>query len=417
MNRTHRASILAIAALVAALSPCTARGQSQDGGVPGQWLTGYAGARSLGMGGAFVSVADEALGALWNPAGLQFMDQNQLMFENVRLFEDTSVNSFGFAVPGNWLPTFGVSMVALRSGDFERTNEMNDPLGTFKASETAYLFTLARGVGRNLALGANVKVVQQSIENFSAGGFGADLGAIWHITPTLRAGATLLNLAGPSVTLRDTKETWPAVFRGGLSLSVFGGRGLVAAELDQAGETGSTFRTGSEYWVQNLMALRVGMDGERVTGGVSYRFAPQYQVDYGVADHPLGLTHRIGIRYGFGGFFASSKALPELFSPTGEKATTQISLNAHTKGEADHWSLEFVDKTQQSVRRFGGPGLPPPHVEWDGKDEAGMPVADGTYTYRLVVNDKDGRVLTSATRKVRISTGGPQGDVPVQTQP
>ncbi len=61
--------------------------------------------------------------------------------------------------------------------------------------------------------------------------------------------------------------------------------------------------------------------------------------------------------------------------------------------------------------------MPPPHVEWDGKDENGLPVADGTYTYKLVVKDHEGRVLTSSTRKVQISTGGPQGQVPVQTQP
>ena len=34
-----------------------------------------------------------------------------------------------------------------------------------------------------------------------------------------------------------------------------------------------------------------------------------------------------------------------------------------------------------------------------------------------LIADKDGRILTSSTRKVRISTGGPQGEVPVQTQP
>jgi hypothetical protein len=411
--------LIAIAALAASLSvPGAVRAASvADGGTAGAWLNGYAGARSLGLGGALVGVGDEALGALWNPAGLQFMDQNQVMFENVQLFEDTSMNGIGFAVPGNWLPTFGLSMVSLRSGEFQRTNEMNDPLGTFQAGETAYLFTLAHGLSRNVAIGANLKVVQQSVEDFSAGGFGADLGALWQITPTLRAGASLLNLGGPAVTLRDTKEAWPAVFRAGLAMHVFSGRGLVTAELDQAsGGSGTTVRAGSEYWVQNVMALRVGMDGERATGGVSYRISPQYQVDYGVADHPLGLTHRIGLRYGFGGFFASSKATPELFSPTGEKATTQVSLNAHTKGDADHWTLDFVDKREQVVRRFGGPGLPPPHVEWDGKDEAGMPVADGAYRYRLTVQDKDGRVLTSGSRRVHIATGGPQGDVPVQTE-
>ena len=165
------------------------------------------------------------------------------------------------------------------------------------------------------------------------------------------------------------------------------------------------------------MALRVGVSDSRATGGFSYRFASQYQLDYGVADHPLGLSHRVGLSYRFAGFFASSHAEPQVFSPTGEKATTKISLNARTKGEADAWTLEVVSKSGEVVRRFGGPGLPPPHVQWDGKDEGGLPLADGVYAYHLTVKDKVGRVLTGPTRKIEISTGGPQGAVPVVTTP
>src|SRR5207237_9588901 len=91
MNRTRRDSLAMIAALLLSWSVSPpAAAQTQTGGVPGAWLDDYTGARSLGMGGALAGVGDEALGALWNPAGLQFMDQNQLMFENVRLFEDAS---------------------------------------------------------------------------------------------------------------------------------------------------------------------------------------------------------------------------------------------------------------------------------------------------------------------------------------
>jgi hypothetical protein len=412
--------VLAVATLVATLSqsalPERAAAEA-DGGFPGAWLTNYSGARALGMGGAFVATADDALGILWNPAGLPGMEQNQIMFENARLFEDTSVNGVSFAVPGSWFPSLGVSMVSLRSGDFQRTNEINGDLGTFREGETAYLFTLARSVSRRASLGANVKVVQQTVEEFSAGGFGADVGAMLQVLPTLKVGVSVLNLGGPSITLRSTAETFPVQARAGFSLGVLGGRGQIAAEIDRTGDAALRFHGGTEYWIQPVMALRVGVDGDRATGGFAYQLGPRYQLDYGVADHPLGLTHRIGLSMRFGGFFASSDAEPAVFSPTGEKATTQVRLNAHTKTEADSWTLEFVDKARRVARRFGGPGLPPPHVQWDGKDEAGMPVADGLYTYRLVVRDKDGRILTSSTRRVEVSTGGPQGDVPVTTNP
>jgi hypothetical protein len=203
--------------------------------------------------------------------------------------------------------------------------------------------------------------------------------------------------------------------RGGAAWSVFNGRGLVAAEYDHLGDAGGRMHAGAEYWIQSGLALRAGIEGDRPTGGFSYRFAPKYQLDYAAADHPLGLTHRVGIAFRFGGFFASSSAEPQVFSPTGDRPTTQIRLAARTKGAADQWTLDVVDKNHEVVRRFGGPGLPPPHIQWDGKDENGLPVADGTYAYRLVVRDKDGRALDSPVRRVVITTAGPQGEVPVIT--
>ena len=419
MHATLRNPVLATA-LAASLALAAGAAYGADdatGGVPGSWLMNYSGARTLGLGGAFVATADDALGILWNPAALQRMDQNQLMFENVRLFEDTSINSFGFAVPGSRLPSLGLSIVSLHSDNFERTNELNDNLGTFQEVESAYLFTLAKSVSPRLALGANLKLVQQSVEDFSAGGFGFDLGAILQLTPTFRVGASAANISGPSVSLRNTTEDYPTQFRGGVALDVFGGRGLVTAQIDHDGDAGAKLHAGTEYWIQPGMALRVGFDDDRATGGFSYRFAPQYQIDYGVADHPLGMTHRVGMSYRFGGFFASSKADPAVFSPTGDKATTKISLNAHTKADADSWTLEVVDKTGSVVRSFSGPGLPPPHVQWDGKDASGLPVADGVYLYHLSVKDRVGRTVAGPTRKVEISTTGPQGSVPVTTTP
>jgi hypothetical protein len=40
-------------------------------------------------------------------------------------------------------------------------------------------------------------------------------------------------------------------------------------------------------------------------------------------------------------------------------------------------------------------------------------LSDGDYRYTLTVHDVEGRVIESHTRVVQISTGGPQGAVPV----
>lgn len=410
---TRRTARAFCAALMVTALAVPARAQDETGGMPGEWLSRYSSARSLGLGGAFVAIADDPLGVLWNPAGLSIMDQNRLSFETAQMFEESSINALSFAVPGSWLPSIGLSMVSFGSGEFERTNELNDALGTFNETQTAYVVTLAKGFTPKFALGANVKVVQQSIEAFSGGGVGFDMGAMYDVTPDLRLGASFLNLGGPNVNLRSVDETYPAEWRGGFSYAVFGGRGLLTAQMGHADGPGMRFSGGSEYWIQPGLAFRLGFDADHGTGGLSYRITPQYQFDYAVEDHTLGMTHRFGLSYRFGGFFASSMAEPDVFSPTGERAVTKIALNARTKADPREWSLSILDKGQIVVRRFGGPGQPPAHLLWDGKDETGFPLADGTYRYVLVVNDVEGREFVSPMREVVIATEGPQGRVPV----
>src|SRR5258706_5030688 len=286
MNRPYRfARLAAFAALL--LVACARSGHAQTGGAgtPGEWLTQYSSARTLGLGGAFVASADDALGALWNPAGLQVLDQNQVRFESAMLYEGTSINGVSLAVPGSRWPSIGVSMLSLRSGDFQRTNALNDPLGSFSERETAYLFSLAKGLSPRLALGANVKLVQQTIESFNGGGFGVDLGGILTLTPGLRVGAAIVNLGGPSLTLRDDAAPWATQMRGGFALTVLGGRALLCGEVDQSSGLGTRLRAGTEYRVFQGMTMRVGYDDTRGTGGLSYRFSPRYELDYGVAAH------------------------------------------------------------------------------------------------------------------------------------
>jgi hypothetical protein len=414
MNRMKPGIVPSLAvALALFLGAGAAWGAEENGGAPGSWLSTYVGARTLGLGGAFVGAADDASSVIWNPAGLSTLVPNELHMDAARLFEDTTIGSFGFAVPGNKLPSFGLTVLTLRSGQFEKTDEMNNPLGTFNESETAYIFTMSRAINPRFAVGVNSKLVRQSLEDFSGGGFGFDVGAIMSVTPSLKIGASALNLGGPNITLQDTKETYATQFRGGFSYTTLRGRGLIAVEADQNQGSGLSLHGGSEYWVQPMFALRAGMNDQRMSGGFSYRPAGHYQFDYGVSDHPLGMIHRIGVSYRFGGFYASAHAEPEVFSPTGESAVTNITLGSRTKADTENWELSLINKTDEVVRKFGGKGIPPAHLMWDGKDENGLPLPDGTYRYTLVVHDSESRVITSPTKTVEISTGGPQGSVPV----
>ena len=414
MNTNRHLSIAALLALGLALVSSGAWAEEEIGGAPGDWLSKYSSARSVGMGGAFVAAADEPLGLIWNPACLTQMFQNTVHLETARLFEETSINAIGFATPERRvLPGFGLTIVSFGSGEFERTNELNDVLGTFNEGETAYILSASKSVARSVAVGASVKIIRQSIDEFQASGAGADVGILANILPSVTVGASLLNIGGPSLTLRETAEDYPAEFRGGFAARFLSGRGVVSTEIDYRSGYETRIHAGTEFWVHPVMGLRVGYCDSYVSGGASFVLTPGMRLDYGMADQELGMTHRVGISYRFGGFYASSQASPPVFSPLGTQPVTKFSLTARTKADASTWSLNIVDKSNQIVRRFSGKGSPPPHIMWDGKDETGLPLADGGYRYRLVVVDAEGRVTEGRERIVEIMTAGPQGDVPV----
>jgi hypothetical protein len=162
------------------------------------------------------------------------------------------------------------------------------------------------------------------------------------------------------------------------------------------------------------MAMRFGYV-DAIAGGLSFRVTPEIRFDYSASDHDLGVTHRIGLSYQFGGFFANTEAIPPVFSPIGEKSVTKFNLQARTKADVTTWRLEIFDKSNLVVRSFGGNGKPPAHLMWDGKDATGLPLPDGAYRYSFVVIDAEGRTIQSSVKKVEITTEGPKGSVPVFT--
>lgn len=387
---------------------------TQDGGLPGDWLTSYRSARAVGLGGAFTAVADQPLGMLWNPAGMTQLEMNEIFLESTRLFEDTSVNGLSFVAPGTRYPTLGVTILALRSGEFEKTNALNDVVGDFQEKETAFVLSASHDVTRYLSLGANLRMVRQSIDEFSGSGVGFDLGAMARVTDDLRLGTAVLNLGGPSITLRDEDESYPVQWTGGASLDLLQDKALVSFELVQVDGLDLSARGGAEVMIGECLAIRAGFDKTSPAGGFSYELPNRLRVDYGAIGHELGVTHRFGVSWRFGGFFADSQAEPAVFSPLGRNATTRFHLSARTRQDAETWRLLIADRYGHDVRSFGGRGTPPAQVVWDGKSDRGEPLPDGSYLYRLAVTDAGGRTTESAPRTIQINSRIQDISVPVQ---
>src|SRR5690348_3174315 len=86
---------------------------ANDAGLPGEFLDFGAGARPLGMGGAFTAVADDVDSLYWNPAGLATFRSSQVTFQHAPEPLDTSYQYMAYAQPVYALGSIGIGVVTL----------------------------------------------------------------------------------------------------------------------------------------------------------------------------------------------------------------------------------------------------------------------------------------------------------------
>ncbi len=91
------------------------------------------------------------------------------------------------------------------------------------------------------------------------------------------------------------------------------------------------------------------------------------------------------------------------FNPAGSQG--QNSVHFEEKGVKDaKWSGEVSGPDGKVVRTYSFSPLPDPDVEWDGTDDAGKPVPDGVYSYRLKAVDAASNTFASDPVSVSVDT-------------
>jgi len=131
-HRIHALAGLAVAAAVFVLASTGVAGGAADGsaGIGALFNVGM-GARALGMGGAFVAVADDGCAIYYNPAGLAFIDGNHVTSLYSDLFGAGAYVGLGYA-----RPNLGASVVGLMSS-VEGSDEFGNPTEVFSYREGA----------------------------------------------------------------------------------------------------------------------------------------------------------------------------------------------------------------------------------------------------------------------------------------
>jgi len=345
-----RFSLLASCVSLLALAPSVSA-QFVNAKYGGDFLSIGAGARALGMGSAYVAVADEVTAAYWNPAGLNGITNYQGSYMHSERFSGVvSFDYAGFVLPANNRGVLALSVFRQGVDNIKNTlNVYNDANGipdpsqitTFSATDMAVYITYANVFRDKMNWGVSAKVINSRLGPFAdAWGYSLDVG-IQKRTDNLSWGINLMDattlmkfwsvdrdalanigdIYGDEIPVGQNERVLPTLKAG--VAKRFNLPDLVvttAADVDVRFEGRKAFylnmgdisyepNIGAEFSYKELIQIRAGLTqfstdtlssklyvNPTVGAGVTIGMV---QVDYGFSRSPfdLGNTHRLSLMF------------------------------------------------------------------------------------------------------------------------
>ena len=290
------------------IAPARARAQT-DGGLPGSFSRQGAGARALGLAGAFAGIADDASAIYWNPAGLSLLTKPELTGNHITLFGGTTNDFFGCGMPLKSYGAIGAGYLRQTSGDFQRRETPFDAPSAFSITNTMLQLGWAlmipaiqtRSLPGRLSVGIGIKNIVQKIDTASGSGSGADAGLLYRNGKGFSLGVVVQNIMRPSVTLVSRAVSFPRVIDVAPAYTRVLGKDFKAALAARSNYYAARFHpaAGSELWYQHRFAVRAGLEARGISLGLGALLA-NYQFDYAVLLHEIAASHMISFSLKFG---------------------------------------------------------------------------------------------------------------------
>jgi len=177
-------------------------------------------ARVSALGGEVVSIHDSDINLVFhNPSLLSSSMHNNLSLNYVNYFAGVNFGyaSYGYSVEG--VGNFAAGMHYVDYGTFDRTDELGQSMGTFRASEYALNLIYSRPIIENrLFAGANLKPIYSSLEQYSSFGIGLDIGLTYYQPKSLTTVGLVAKNVGFQITSYTTqREKLPFEIQAGLT--------------------------------------------------------------------------------------------------------------------------------------------------------------------------------------------------------
>ena len=278
------------------------------------------GARSLGMGSAYVSVANDASSLYWNPAGIVNVSRPEVQSFYTTWLVETQYYYNTAVVPLVPYGNLGFSFTAITMDEMiVRTVQDPEPSDygqKFDAGNISMGIAYAKKLTDRFSFGFQTKFIQESIWQMNAQGFAVDIGTLFITKRDLRIGMSVSNFGGKlgmegNNTLVDidvdeniygnndridgnlgtAKWPLPLMFRFGISREfTFASnmKCLFAVDAIHPNNNPEYLNIGLEYSAMDMVFLRVGK---------SHTF---YELSFQEDDQNIGIGPEQGLSFGAG---------------------------------------------------------------------------------------------------------------------
>ena len=397
-------------------------------------------ARALGMGGAFTAGPASSDSSFWNPSSLGLLDSTELSLIGLPFPASADDREGAFSLGLN---PQQLGIASANVGNFSISSWF-DGWGNDAEKNRMVLVGYGASLGKGIAAGTNLRHYRHRSTVSPRYAWSFDLGVRFvreldRPGEKITFGLALEDLAGHIWENSETIARIPTVTRLGAAHS-FNQYTTLSGDFVLHNDTrigfGERLRThlGVERWLfRKGLGLRLGytaVPSRLTTGewstGLSIQ-SPSGQLDYAyVRGNELeGAMHWISATLRWGEGDAGIKVsippvvevppatptrpapivmpkptpavlrIPEtIISPNRDGVKDQITFDLEV-GEEVAWELEIQQRTdqdqlQQILQHYSGTGLPSTKIVWEGEDDAGNRVSDGTYTAQWFTIDAAG---------------------------
>lgn len=225
-------------------------------------------ARSAALGGAVVSMPEDASVIFINPATLSTVDERQVSATFLKHVLDINSGLITYNSSSESIGHYAVSALFTSNGSFQGADSRGIKTNTFSGNELALSGTYSHSLDSNFYYGASLKFIYSGLEQTSSTAIAVDAGLLYQIPKSrVNIGFSLLNLGTQLSKYVSTSESLPVDVRLGVNHRL---RGLpllmnfsfhhLADQTDGFFDKFANISIGGELTISKVIDLRLGYD-------------------------------------------------------------------------------------------------------------------------------------------------------------